>query len=155
MKRLYIAILIILVAFSLTYCYSFAEDSNMMNNMENTMENAQNTMDDIGSNLKEGTENMKNGIQDTAENIGNGIQDTTQNIGNGIQDAGNMVMDGMTNDNNNDYTAVRTANEGYGNNTILGMDPIVFTWVVMGIVGIVIVYLIWLYAKQHDRNYTE
>ena len=166
MKKFYIAILLTLVVFSLTYCYVFAEDSTLMNDMDNTMASIGNTMDDIGDNMQEGTENLKNGIQDTAENIGNGIQGTTQNIGNGIQgtaqnigngiqNAGNMVMDGMSNDNNSDYTAIRTANEGYGDNNILGMNPMVFTWVVMGIVGAVIIWLIWMYAKQNDTNYTE
>ena len=69
MKKIYIAILITLLAFSLTYCYVFAEDSTMMNDMENTMENIGNTMDDIGNNMQEGTENIKNGIQDTAEDV--------------------------------------------------------------------------------------
>ena len=155
MKKFYIAILLTLVVFSLTYCYVFAEDSTLMNDMDNTMTSIGNTMDDIGDNMQEGTENLKNGIQDTAENIGNGIQGTAQNIGNGIQNAGNMVMDGMSNDNNSDYTAIRTANEGYGDNNILGMNPMVFTWVVMGIVGAVIIWLIWMYAKQNDTNYTE
>ena len=155
MKKFYIAILLTLVVFSLTYCYVFAEDSTLMNDMDNTMASIGNTMDDIGDNMQEGTENLKNGIQDTAENIGNGIQGTAQNIGNGIQNAGNMVMDGMSNDNNSDYTAIRTANEGYGDNNILGMNPMVFTWVVMGIVGAVIIWLIWMYAKQNDTNYTE
>ena len=155
MRKFYITILLTLVVFSLTYCYVFAEDSTLMNDMDNTMASIENTMDDIGDNMQEGTENLKNGIQDTAENIGNGIQGTAQNIGNGIQNAGNIVMDGMSNDNNSDYTAIRTANEGYGDNNILGMNPMVFTWVVMGIVGAVIIWLIWMYAKQNDTNYTE
>ena len=157
MKKVYITLLTVLAILVISFSYCYAENSEMVDGIRNMVGGAENSIENAGQGLMNGTKdainNGKNMIENTADNIGNGIQ----NIGNEMQDDDNTDISGMTTDtnNNNDYTAVRTANDGNSNGTFLGMNPTIWTWVIIGVIGAAIVALVWIYGKQHEENYND
>jgi len=65
------------------------------------------------------------------------------------------VMNTTTQDTTNtDYTATRTAtNDDTG---LFGMSTTSSTWLILGIVGAVILGLVWYYGSQYEsRNYNN
>lgn len=77
-----------------------------------------------------------NSTKNAVMNVGNAI-------GNGVKDVANGGMD---------YTATRTSAE----NNAMGLSSTAWTWLILGIVGIVIVALVWYYGAQYEhRNYNH
>lgn len=117
-----------------------------------------------------------NALMDAGNSIGNAavhtkdaILDGTQSLANGAANLGNDAMNGMENmtddstatfddnnnniDDNDDYTAQRTAAPNSG---LFGMSDTMTTWVILGIVGAIIVGLVWYYGKQFEhKNYSN
>ena len=141
MKSKTIFFLIVFSIFVLFSTACFAED-NMMNNIS---EDFQNTMQNEG-----------NMIKDTANGMANGVKDGVNGVANAMGNMGATVMDSMDMNNNNDnYTAERTATTGYTNEgTFLGLNSTAWTWIVMGIVAATVIGLIIYYntQKDYDRN---
>jgi len=93
------------------------------------------------------------------QSAGNTLVNGTRSLTNGAKNLGNDIMGGidrMTDDTtttNDDYTAQRTATTGTG---LFGMSDTMSTWLILGIVGTVIVGLIWYYGTQYEhRNYNN
>lgn len=148
-KKIYISLLILLVVSVLSFSFTYATDNmTVVDGIRNVVGGAENTLENAGNGVVSGIRNVtsagQNMMENTADNIGNGVQ----NVGAGI--SGALDMDNMD---NTDYTATRTATEGNGN--FLGMDPTMWTWLVMAVVGVAIIALVWTYAKQNDRSYNE
>lgn len=104
-----------------------------------------------------------NTVMNAGNAIGNAAVRTRDTIVGGTQNLATDVMDGvdgMTGDvsatydtTNDDYTAQRTATANTG---LFGMSDTMSTWLIMGIVGAIIVGLIWYYSAQYEhRNYNN
>lgn len=142
MKKFRISMLILLFVVILSFSYVFAtENSVTANRVKNVMNGTENTVQNVAGDIGNGV-----------KNAGNTISQGVQGVQNGMQDMGNRVMDGLTTD-NTDYTATRTATEANG--SFLGMNSTMFTWVIMAIVGLAIIGLVWIYARQHDESYND
>ena len=79
--------------------------------------------------------------------------DGMNNAKNAVMNAGNTVgtVTGTLDNGRSDYTATRTATT---NDNLFGMSNTAWTWLILGIVGIVIVALVWYYGAQYEhRNY--
>lgn len=144
-KKIFITFLLISLFLMFTCSYSFAntDAGNMVmdagNNIGNTVAGATNT-------VVNGTRNIVNGIANLANDATNANGDTENDATNTNEDTGSML-----NNNNDNYTATRTAT-----NNMLGMTTNTWTWLILGIVGAVIVALVWYYGKQYEhRNYNN
>lgn len=149
-KKLYITIITLLAILTFSISYTFAANNiTVVDGIRNVVGGAENVMENAGNGIVSGVRNITSAGQNTMENV-------TGDIGNGMQNAGNTVMGGMTTD--DDYTATRTTTRmatDTTDTTFLGMNSTVWTWLIMAIVGIAIVALVWMYAKQRENSYNE
>lgn len=136
-KILLSIILIVAVVFSFNTC--FADDNSTM-------------LDNMGNNIKNAVNNVQNGVEDAARNISGASKDATENIAQKANSITNELTDG---DNNANYNAARTATNN--NNTFMGMDANVWTWLIVGIAAIAIIALIWYYMAglRSSDNYRD
>jgi len=109
-----------------------------------------NTAGQAIKNVTEGAANtVENAVSDAGNAIGNGaatIKNTTENVMNSGRTATT---------NNNTYNATRTSTT---QGTFMGMDATAWTWLIVGILGALIVGLVWYYGKEHSpitRNSDE
>ena len=128
---------LLLLAFAVILC-SQVFANNMMQSAGNAIKSAGNTLGNAttytGNTIVNGTRNLSNDVMNGAENITN---DT----------------DTLYSTNNDNYTAQRTAANGTG---LFGMNNTMSTWLILGIVGAIIVGLIWYYGAQYEhRNYNN
>ena len=150
-KRMFSTILIVTL-FIISLCsYSFAA-SDTMNQAKDAVMNAGNS---IGS----AAVTAKNAVVDGAKDITNGASTVGKDAVNTTEDAGrdgmNVLGDtaSVLDDGDRDYTATRTAT---GDSNLLGMSTTTWTWLILGIVGIIIVALVWYYGSQYEhRNYNN
>ena len=125
-KKVYIVFILLISLLFVFVSTSFAsQNSEMAQGVRNFMSDAENTIENAGNGIISGVKNVTSGAENMMEN-------TTSDIG---------------------YTATRTATQV--NNTFLGMDPTMFAWIIMSIVGIIIVALVWMYARQNDHSYND
>lgn len=140
-KKTLITISIALCVFMYGISYSFAS-----NNM------AQDAVQGI-RNVVGGAENV---LEDTASGVVNGIKDATgatQNTASDVMGYAERNIGGaMTQDNNRDYTATRTATTANSNATLFGLNSTAWAWMIMAILGVVVVALVWYYGKQKEVN---
>ena len=129
--------LILAIALIFTFSVCFAADGNgsVVNGIRNVMGGAENAMNSAA-----------HGVGNAVQNAGNAIREGAGAIGNKVQEGAN---------DNNNYTATRTS----ADNTIMGMNSTVWTWVILGVAGIGIIALVWYYSSQvnsqsqnDDRN---
>jgi len=150
-KKLYITILTLLAILAFSFSYTFAANNiAVVDGIRNVVGGAENVMEDAGNGIVSGIRNVTSAGQNTMENA-------TGDMGNGMQNAGNTTVGGMTTD-NDDYTATRTTTRmatDTTDGTFLGMDSTMWTWLIMAIVGIAIVALVWMYAKQNNHSYND
>ena len=160
MKKSILIALFVVLSLLLSCSYVMAtNDNNLAEGVKNTVNNAENMAESAGNSagvaikngandVKNVTEDAMNGAKNGAENVGNDVKNGMQNMGN---DANN-AMNNMNNQNNNDYTATRTAAEqNTGNTTQNWMNRDIWTWIIVGIITIIIVALIWYYASRNNR----
>ena len=135
MNKKMFSIILILSLFLISICsFSFAA-TEALNSTKNAVMN-------VGNAIGNGVKDVANG----AANLGKDAVNTTQAAGNSIAGATSMNNDGM------DYTATRTS----ADNTVLGLSSTAWTWLILGIVGIVIVALVWYYGAQYEhKNYNH
>ena len=142
-NKILISTLMLLLCAAFLCSYSFA--NNMLQSAGNTVMNA------------------GNAIGNVAGQAGNTLVNGTRSLANGAANLGDDMMggiDGMTDDaattydtTNDDYTAQRTATANTG---LFGMSDTMSTWLILGIVGAIIVGLIWYYGAQYEhRNYNN
>ncbi len=150
-KKIFLTLLVVSL-FIISLCsYSYAAN--------NAMNTAKNAVMDVGNSIGGAAVTAKNAIVDGAKDIkngattlGNDTMNTADNIGN---DARNTVDDtvGVLDNGDTNYTATRTAT---GNDNLFGMSNMAWTWLILGIVGIIIVGLVWYYGSQYEhRNYNN
>lgn len=150
-KKIYISIVAIITITLFSFSYTFANnDMTAVDGIRNVVGGAENVVEDAGRGLVDGVRNI-------TSNGENAMGNASRDIGNTMQNAGNGISGSLSTDNNN-YNATRTTtrsavdtNEG----TFLGMNSTMWTWLIMTIVGIAIVALVWMYAKQNNNSYND
>lgn len=111
------------------------------------------------------TDNVKNAVSNTTDTIIDGAANLASDVRNGVGMAENTVENAMSDvasgtrdamtfdDGNSGYTATRTADTGAtGANNGLTNNPTMWIWVIMAIAAVVIIGLVWYYAKQDNRD---
>ena len=162
-KKIFVGLLLAFsIILSFSYCFAENENHSMTNSIRNAVGGAENAMNDAAKGIGNTAQNAGNAIKNGAGAIGNTIQGATNNAGNTVKDSmnktGNSIENGMNNienknnansDNNGDnYTATRTS----ADNTVMGMNSTVWTWVIIGVAAIGIIALIWYYTSQVNNN---
>lgn len=145
MKRLlmFTAILFTVIAFATSYSYANNSTMEQMkDSIRNAVGGAENVVEDAGK-------DASNSIKDGFNSIGN----TTNSAVHGASEAMNNTTSYFSNDNNNGYTARRTATD----TTFAGMNGTVWTWLIIGVAAIAIIAFLWYYAmqKSSDTNNKE
>ena len=160
MKKSIFIITFILIALFFSFSCVFAAEGGekVVNGLKDTAEGAVDVAEDAangaGNAIKNGANNVRNVTQNASngvDNAANGIGNAAENVGNDMRNAAENVQDNMENQANDSYTATRTASENAGNNTSGWMNRDLWTWIVVGIITIVIVALIWYYASRNNR----
>lgn len=141
-KVLYITLLAIAM-FVFSFSYSFAaNEPKAVQDIRNVVGGAENVVEDAGHGVAEGIRTVTSAGENVMENATH-------------MDGNNSAK---TTNRNNNYTATRTSAPA-NNNTLLGMNSTAWTWIIMAVVGIAIIALVWMYARQfnndsyHDNNY--
>lgn len=137
--------------FLITLCsYSFAT-SNMMNSAKNTVMNAGNAIGNAATSTMNAIGNGVQGIANGAANLGDDAMNGAREMGNDTMNTLDTTATTLgTQD--TDYTATRTGTD----TNLLGLSDTVWTWLILGIVGIAIVGLVWYYGAQYDhKNYSN
>lgn len=165
MKKSIFIISFIILSLFFSYSFVFAENAGeqVVNGVRQTVNGVENAAQDAANNtgnaLQESGNNMKNKAQDAGNNIkgslenaGNNLQNAGNNMMNSVENAGNDMMNSTDNMMNDDgYTASRTAAETNNNQANGWMNRDMWTWIIVGIITIVIVALIWYYASRHNQ----
>lgn len=146
-KKIFFTLLLTFL-FVITICsYSFA-NTNAGNKLMNAGKSVGNAVGDTAGAIVDGARDLTRGA-------GNMMSDVTNANGDTENDATNTMAttDGILDMGNDNYTATRTAT---GNNNLLGMSDTTWTWMILGIVGAIIVALVWYYGAQYEhRNYNN
>lgn len=131
-KKIYIAIFMLIATLTISYSYCFANNtmSTAVDGIRNAVGGAENVVEDAGKGVVEGIRNITDAGENTMENMTSGMNNKT-------------AMD-----NNTGYTSTRTATRTTATNT--GISSTMWTWIIMAIVGIIIIALVWMYAKQNN-----
>lgn len=145
MKRKTLLIVLILIAILFINNVSFAT-----NEVKNDVHSVTDTVVDGAGRLGN---DVKNGIGTAEGAIENGARDLGNTFSDGINDIGDTVTNGMqsvTGTMNSNYNATRTTASDLANTNTMNFS--VWTWVTVGIAGIVIVGLVWYYAQEHEER---
>lgn len=135
MNKKMFSIILIFSLFLISICSLSFAATEALNSTKNAVMNVGNA---IGNGVK--------GVANGAANLGKDAMNTTQSAGNSIVGATSMNNDGM------DYTATRTSSTS----NAMGLSSTAWTWLILGIVGIVIVALVWYYGAQYEhKNYNH
>lgn len=153
MKKKFLIVTTLLVAFLFfAVSYTFAANnagSDAVNGIRNFVGGAENVVENVGT-------GAVNGIRSGINTLEGGAQNTTNGMTNGVNGMNNNMRT-TTTTNNNGYNATRTTatrttgttNAGTG---IFGnVSNSVWTWMIVGIVGIIIIALVMYYAKQNTN----
>lgn len=132
-KKFFIALTILFATFFLSSSV-FASNS------------IENGMKDIGSETKDSWDKIGGAVQ----NVGDNAKSAMDNMG---DKAKSMMNNDDNKDNNNDdnYQATRTS-AMTDNNNLFGMSSTTWTWFILGIVGAVIVALVWYYGYEQTNT---
>ena len=99
---------------------------------------------------------LVNGTENVVKNAGGAIANGTQHVVNGVEHGTGATANAThntataltTGTHNNNYAATRTST---GTNArFLGMTANMWTWTIMGIVGVATIALIWYYVRQNN-----
>lgn len=109
------------------------------------------SMNKAGNAVRNVVGGAENVVEDAASGIGAGVQNIGETFNNGNND--NMDNGSLE---NGGYDATRTAtprtiSDNNGTNTNSNM----WTWIILAIAAILIVGLVWYYAKQNKNQYND
>ena len=147
MSKKIIFTLLLISLLMLNICCTFAATG-----LGNTLKDAGNTAGNIVSGA---TGAVVDGTRDLTNGATNMMNDMTNANGDMENDATNTLgtTEGMFDNTEGNYTATRTATD---NTNLLGMSDTTWTWLILGIVGAIIVGLVWYYGSQYEhRNYNN
>lgn len=135
--------------FIITLCSYSLANTNAGNKLMNAGKSVENAIGDTVGAVVDGAKDLKNSASNMMNNM------TNANGNHEYNDATNTLAttDGIFDMNNSNYTATRTAT---ANNNPFGMSGTAWTWMVIGVVGAIIVALVWYYGAQYEhRNYNN
>ncbi|MBR1802381.1 MAG: hypothetical protein IJ777_00150 [Clostridia bacterium] len=144
-NKLFIVATLMIAFLFFAVSYTFAANnvgSDMVNGVRNFVGGAENTIENIGSDAAKSIRNGMNTLQNGAENTTNAVRNGVNN------NSDNMARNA---NNNTGYTATRTTADTTGNNIFANIPNTVWSWLVVGIVGVLIVSLVMYYAKQNNN----
>ena len=157
-----ISFIILSLFFSCSFVFAENAGEQVVNGIRDTVGGVENAAEDATNNaggaiknganaVKDTTENAANDVKNTAENMGDDVKESGENMGNNIQNTMNDNTD-ENNQGNDSYTATRTAAENSANTSNSGwMNRDMWTWIVVGIITIVIIALIWYYVSRNNH----
>ena len=144
-----ISFIILSVFFSYSFVYAENSGQQMVNGMKETADGAGNAVKDAANGTAGAINNGVDGLKNMAGDTVNNAKDGLNNAGNDIKNGADNIGDSMRNADNNTYEATRTATENPNNNDNQGfMNRDMWTWIIVGIITIVIIALIWYYASR-------
>lgn len=132
-KKIFIALTILFATFFLSSSV-FASNS------------IENGMKDIGSETKDSWNKIGGAVQ----NVGDNAKSAMDNMGDKAKSMMN-IDDNKDNNNDDNYQATRTSSMT-DNNNLFGMSSTTWTWFILGIVGAVIVALVWYYSYEQTNT---
>lgn len=156
MKKSIFIISFIILSLFFSYSFVYAENAGqqVVNGIRDTVGGVENAAEDAANGtagaIKNGTENVKNTAQDAANGAKNGMENAGDNTMNAMDNADNNMRNNM----DNGYEAKRTATESptTNNNGNQGwMNRDMWTWIIVGVITIVIIALIWYYASRNNH----
>ena len=118
-------------------------DADIKSNTENTKNSVLNTV----NGAKNATMNIGNSVENGIEDAKNTVTESAQKSKNSIASTGNAAMNTMESMENN-YNVQKAATD----TTVLGMNTNSWTWLIIGVVGLVIIGLVWYYGAQHEHK---
>lgn len=147
-KKIFITILMFSLLIITTCSYCFAAP-----NIKNDVMKAENAVGNVAVTAKNAVVNGTTEIVNGAKNLGKDAVNTTGIIGNDVKNTATSTTGMVTNMGNTNYTATRTSNN---NSNLFGLSSAAWTWLILGIVGVVIVGLVWYYGSQYEhRNFSD
>ena len=96
-----------------------------------------------GQAVKNVTQGAANVVENVVKDAGTAVEQGSSTIKNAT---GNMVNTAEARTTNNGYTATRTST---AQDTFMGMNATAWTWLVIGVLGVLVIGLIWYYGKDH------
>ena len=118
--------------------------------VKNAVMNTGNMIGNTATSAANSAMNMTKDMVNGAATLGNDAVNGLENMGQGAGNAVGYTADTIENGDNN-YDATRTAT---ANNNLFGLSNNAWTWLILGIIGIIIVSLVWYYGAQYEhRNY--
>ncbi len=101
---------------------------------------------DVVNDVRNAVGGAENAVEDAARDVSNTSKDATGNFENTMS---NVTDNGKTNDNDNNYTAVRTGTD-VGDATLMGMNSTTWTWIILAIAAVGVIALIWAFSTQNN-----
>ena len=137
----------LLIVFICTYSIAATEGTTKVKNaVMNTGNMIGNTATSAANGVMNMTEDMVNGAATLGNDAVNGLEDMGQGAENTVGYTANTLENG-----DNNYDATRTATT---NDNLFGLSNNAWTWLIFGIVGVIILSLVWYYGSQYEhRNY--
>ena len=106
--------------------------------------------------IGDGARNVVNGAENLVTKGVDATKNTVNDISKGVGDTMNSeknTTQNATRNNSNNYSTQRTATRTTANNGMFaGMNAMTWSWIIMGILGIAIV---WTYGMQYDKERKE
>lgn len=135
-NKILISTLLMVLSIVFLSSYSFA--------VNNTVQSARNTIMNAG-----------NAVGNVAGKAGNSIVNGVEDLGNDIMGGVEGITSGSTAIMDSDYTATRTSTTTTDTG-LFGMSYIASTWLILGVVGAIIIGLVWYYGAQFEhKNYNN
>lgn len=124
---------------------------------------ANNMVQDAANGVKNVVGGAENAVEGAVKGISNATKDATANFENSANNMTNNMINNNNTNNNHDGTNINTTTGNTGNNytatrasttdgTFMGMNSTVWTWLILGVVGIAIIALIWYYSTQVNSS---
>ena len=133
MKQKFLISIVLFTVLCFIFTFSFAAESL------NTIKDSVSTMGHAAGNMvNTTTSSISNGVKD----ISSKTRDVVENVADDTSD-----MFGMQESN---YNATRTSNNY--NNNLFGLSTNAWLWIIMGIVGAIIIGLVWYYGSQYENQ---
>ncbi len=145
-KLLISGALLLTIIFSFSFCFANNGFQDVANGVRNIVGDAENAVEGAVKDISNASKNATGDMENAANNIGNNIKDSFD--GNTAKDTNNdsRTMTGTT----TNYDATRTSTGT--DNTFMGMNSTVWTWLIIGIAAVAIIALIWYYSMQFNSN---
>ena len=130
-----------------TYSIAATEGTNKV---KNAVMNTGNMIGNTAASAANGVMNMTEDMVNGAATLGNDAVNGVENMGQGAENAVGYTANTLENGDSN-YDATRTATT---TNNLFGLSNNAWTWIIFGIIGAMIVSLVWYYGAQYEhKNY--